>query len=137
MNNFQAYGTLASVAQETFNIYQKEGNAWDYFLNSTKDTDPDIYPSYEEIESEEYKRDYPCEDFNFRVYQNIERGCEVPGFWAVYVCDDFFQYLDTYHFKAVSVENFFNGVKKLYPLFIKRGWVVSEESDKQATFTRA
>ena len=139
MTNFDSFGKLSPVAQKTFAIWNgdpdKTNAAWDFFLGATACTDPDIYPSCEEIESENLLRDYTCEDLNFRVYQNIVRENGILSVDDSYVCADLFKYLDAYNITGIEICNIFKPLGTVLIEFFSRGWALDSFSIPERTVT--
>lgn len=140
-SKFNSFGTLSSVARKTLGVYKSEdGNpvadcdAWDYFLKSVGDTFPAIVPSAEEIESDEFLRDYPCEDLDFRVFQNIIAESEIIRVNDSYVSDDLFVFLDAYNIREIRISVMFGTVERAVSFFGRKGWKLESYDSKVALF---
>ena len=136
-----SFGTLSSVARKTLGVYKSEaGNpvaecdAWDYFLKSVGDTFPAIVPSAEEIESDEFLRDYPCEDLDFRVFQNILAEREIIRINDSYVSDDLFVFLDAYNIREIRISVMFGTVERAVSFFGRNGWKLESFNSGVALF---
>ena len=140
-SKFNSFGTLSSVARNTLGVYKSEaGNpvaecdAWDYFLKSVGDTFPAIVPSAEEIESDEFLRDYPCEDLDFRVFQNIIAESEIIRVNDSYVSDDLFVFLDAYNIREIRISVMSGSVERAISFFGQNGWKLESFNSGVASF---
>ena len=140
-SNFNSFGTLATVAQKTLGIYKADASnpvadcdAWEYFLKAIEDTFPAIVPSAEEVESEEFLRDYPCEDLDWRVFQNIIAESDVIRVNDSYLCGDLLAFLNTYNIKEIRISVMFGTVERAVSFFGQNGWKLESYDSKIALF---
>ena len=138
MPNFNAYGKLASLASETYARYEQEGESWDVFLKSAEGRFPNFFPTWEDVESEDFRVRKPCDNLDFLVYQNIIHGHEILGVRASNICDDLFRFLDAFKINEIRVGNVMYNLKKLSSLFEQAGWKLHSVSfvENGATFKR-
>ena len=140
-SKFNSFGTLATVARETLGVYKAEAdnpvadcNAWEYFLKAIDGNYPAIVPSAEERESEEYLRDYPCDDLDWRVFQNIVAESDVIRVNDSYVSGDLFLFLDAYNISEIQIYIMFGTVERAISFFSRNGWKLDSYASKVASF---